>query len=85
MRICDTKAYYFLFDRNPEPKSRPTFRQLLLSLLGNDESLLMIPEEEKATHTLAAVLGSPLEAGYHMYLDDQQRYRTLDEMQLTEL
>ena len=64
--------------RNPSPAARPTFRQVLLSLLGDDSSILAVPAEERATHSLASVLGSPLDAGHSMYLSTQHRYPTND-------
>ena len=72
--------------RNPDPKFRPKFQHILLSLLDDDDALQAIPEEDKATHTMAGVLGSPLEAGYYMYLQEQYRYRKNEEdMQQTKL
>ena len=61
------------------------FRQILLSLLGDDNSLLMVPEEDKATHSLAGVLGSPLKAGYSMYLSEQHRYQAGSDVQMTKM
>ena len=61
--------------RNPTPADRPTFRDILHTLLGDDKALLAVPEEERATHSLAGVLGSPLDAGKGMYLSRQNCYQ----------
>ena len=53
---------------------RPSFRQILLSLLDTPEMVLSIPQEDLGTHHLAGVLGSPLEAGKNMYRDLHERY-----------
>ena len=53
---------------------RPSFRELLLTLLGNPKAVLSIPREALNTHNLAGVLGSPLEAGTNMYRDLQNKY-----------
>ena len=65
-----------LSHRNPTQADRPTFQKILLTLLGDDKALLAVPTEERATHSLAGVLGSPLEAGHGMYLTRQQSYLT---------
>ena len=54
------------FYRNPEAAERPTFHDILLTLLGDDKTILAVPTEERATHSLAGVLESPLEAGQGM-------------------
>ena len=53
---------------------RPSFRELLLTLLGNKTIILSIPRDALNTHNLAGVLGSPLEAGGNMYRDLQNKY-----------
>ena len=60
--------------RNPVASQRPSFREILLSLLGTPETVLSIPQEDLETHLLAGMLGSPLEAGENMYCDLQNRY-----------
>ena len=69
------------------PADRPKFRQVLLSLLGDDGSLLAGPGEDGgATHSLAGVLGSPLEAGHSLYLTTQHRYQqSHQDIQMTEM
>ena len=54
---------------------RPSFRDLLLALLDDPKVVLSIPPEALDTHSHAGVLGSPLEAGEHMYRDLQYRYQ----------
>ena len=53
---------------------RPSFRELLLSLLSSPKVVLSIPQEALNTHKLAGVLGSPLEVGANMYRDLQNKY-----------
>ncbi len=50
------------------------FRDTVLTLVGNKERVLNIPEEDSATNPLAGVLGAPLEAGENMYSQLQRRY-----------
>jgi len=64
----------FLYCRHPDSSLRPGFRDLLLALLQNVEVVLAIPEDARATHAQASVLGAPLEAGEQMYHDLQQTY-----------
>ena len=53
---------------------RPSFRDIVLTLVGSEEMVLNIPEEDSSTSPLAGVLGAPLEAGEGMYLELQRRY-----------
>ena len=53
---------------------RPSFRELLLTLLDNPKVVLSIPQKALDTNHLAGVLGSPLEVGENMYQDLQDRY-----------
>jgi len=49
-------------------------------LLQNVEVVLAIPEDARATHAQAIILGvplDPLEAGEQMYHDLQQKYKRL--------
>ncbi len=63
---------YFL--RHPETELRPAFRDIVLTLVGNKERVLDIPEEDSSTNPLSVVLGAPLEAGENMYSQLQSRY-----------
>ena len=53
---------------------RPSFRDIVLILVGSEEMVLNIPEEDSSTNPLAGVLGAPLEAGENMYSDLQRKY-----------
>ena len=61
--------------RNPEPRERPDFNDIMLLLLQPDKSILVIPEKDLGTHPQAGVLGAPLEAGEGMYTDLQKSYK----------
>ena len=58
---------------------RPSFRELLLTLLNNPEEVLSIPPGTLGTQHLAGVLGSPLEAGEGLYRDLRDRYLQTDD------
>ena len=62
--------------RNPITEERPTFRELLLPLISKQETAMVVPQEDLATHQLAGVLGAPLEVGDGMYKDLQLKYHT---------
>eukprot|EP00731_Ephydatia_muelleri_P018643 Em0011g683a len=59
---------------NPEPYSRPKFREIHLSLTQNEAHVFMIPNEALQSHPQAQFLGAPLEAGEKMYLALQKTY-----------
>ena len=58
---------------------RPSFRELLLTLLNVPNAILSIPQEALDTHSLAGVLGSTLTSGENMYRDLQERYVVEDD------
>jgi len=60
-------------------------RELFTALMDNEDAVLRVPKEDKATHSLAAVLGAPLDAGQHMYPDLQEVYYSSLPTQLTTL
>ena len=60
--------------RHPIPASRPTFTEILTSLLGEKEEMLSIPEKDASTHPQASLLGASLEAGLEMYKNLQNTY-----------
>lgn len=60
--------------RAPEIENRPTFRDVLLSLIAKERKVLHIPEADSSTHSYAARLGAPLEAGNGMYRTLQNCY-----------
>ena len=84
-----THALYYFFlmhtvtlsiphNRNPSAGGRPNFRDVLLTLISDQETVLAIPQEDIDTHHLARVLGAPLEAGDRMYLDLKLKYQNKD-------
>ena len=58
---------------------RPSFRELLLTLLNVPNTILSNPQEALDTHSLAGVLGSTLTSGENMYRDLQERYVVEDD------
>ena len=63
--------------RHPQATARPTPHDILLALMENEETVLRIPEDDAGTHSMAATLGAPLEAGHNMYRDLQDLYHSL--------
>ena len=64
------------FYRNPETSHRPAFRDIIIALLENEDSILEIPSDALSSHRQAGVLGAPLEAGEAMYRELQGMYMT---------
>ena len=64
--------------RNPVAAGRPSFREIFLSLLDTAENVLSIPPEALDSHSLAGVIGSPLEVGENMYTDLRDKYLITD-------
>ncbi len=60
--------------RHPETSQRLCFRDIVLTLIGNEKMVLSIPEKDSSTHPLAGVLGAPLETGENMYIQLQNTY-----------
>ena len=73
---CNFEVPSFNFYRNPQPLSRPNFKEILNVLLKNETQILQIPVKDACTHDAAIVLGSELEAGNYMYTDLQRTYVT---------
>ena len=65
---------YAITCRHPKTSLRPAFRDVVLTLVGSEQMVLNIPEEDSFSNPLAGVLGAPLEAGENMYTDLQKRY-----------
>ena len=65
---------YAITCRHPKTSLRPAFRDIVLTLVGSEQMVLNIPEEDSSTNPLAGVLGAPLEAGENMYTGVQKRY-----------
>ena len=62
--------------RNPDPRSRPQFGQLVNVLAGNGGYLLGWSNEDKqACSKEAMTLGSPLETANNLYNDLQWIYK----------
>ena len=60
--------------RHPHHSKRPSFEEALQLLLDNEQTVLLIPSEDAATHDDAACLGAELQAGHRMYTDLQALY-----------
>ena len=60
--------------RNPGTCPRPSFRDLVLTLVSNQQLVLSIPQDAIETYQLAGMLGAPLEAGEKIYQDLQYTY-----------
>lgn len=70
-----TNAYFnSLHSRNPEPSSRPSFRDILVSLTQDHSKVMTIPREDARSHPKATTLGGHLHAGQDMYGDLQNSY-----------
>ena len=59
---------------HPNPFSRPCFKDIINTLLRDEERVLQIPVRDASTHESAIILGANLKAGAYMYSDLQQRY-----------
>ena len=61
--------------RNPDPRSRPQFGQIVNILAGNSEYLLGWSDEDKQICSKEAMtLGAPLESVKDLYYDLQSTY-----------
>ena len=65
---------HFICARDPKAKRRPTFRDVLLTMLENESVVLHISSDVTDSHAQAATLGAPLEAALNMYTDVQKAY-----------
>lgn len=68
-------VYVVFVCRHPDPDLRPTFRAMVLHLVGGREQVFEIPRRDLDTHPSAGTLGAELEAGLMMYKDLQETYR----------
>ena len=59
---------------HPNPFSRPCFKDIINTLLRDEERVLQIPIRDASTHESAIILGANLKAGMYMYSDLQQKY-----------
>ena len=53
---------------------RPGFRDILLSLLEDEEEILRMPRDAVGSNSLVAVLGASLDAGFNLYTELQTKY-----------
>ena len=61
--------------RNPNPRSRPQFGQLVSVLAGNSEHVLGWSDEDKQVCSKEAItFGAPLESANNLYYDLQLTY-----------
>ena len=64
-----------MFNRHPDPRSRPQFGQITKLLSGDSGYFLGWSDKDKQIGSEdAAKLGAPLESAYYLYLDLQQKY-----------
>ena len=62
--------------RNPDPRSRPQFGQIVNILTGNNEDLLQWSDEDKQICGKEAMMfGAPLELANDLYYDLQLTYK----------
>ena len=66
--------------RHPTAKDHPLAGSVLWTLQNSDSALLtsstQVPEDELAKDNYSIMLGAPLTAGSHLYLNLQHRYTT---------
>ena len=67
--------YIMIVDfRHPNSSDRPKFREMVLTLIGEEDEVLYIPPEALSTHMMAGALGSPLDTGMDMYPELEMTY-----------
>jgi hypothetical protein len=59
---------------NPNPFNRPCFKDIINTLLQDEDRVLQIPIRDASTNESAIILGATLKTGAYMYSDLQQRY-----------
>lgn len=59
---------------HPNPFSRPCFKEIINTLLRDEDRVLQIPIRDASTHESAILLGASLKTGAYMYSDLQQQY-----------
>lgn len=59
---------------HPNPFCRPCFKDVINTLLQDEDRVLQIPIRDASTHESAIILGASLKTGAYMYADLQQRY-----------
>ena len=68
--------------RHPNPRDRPSFHDIMLNLLQNDQTIFDIPETDLSSHPQSGILGATLKAGEMMYKDLQEKYKNTMESSL---
>ena len=61
--------------RHPEKDERPSFQDLMLTMLMQDKLILHLPAEDLSSHPLAGTIGATLEVGQKMYEKLQLTYK----------
>ena len=74
MWVYLSTKHLIFFHRHPEPKSRPTFSQVVDYLNVADEILMEWSDQDEKVSNMATELGSPLSQGFHLYPDLQNYY-----------
>jgi len=65
----------YMCGRNPEPRSRPQFRQITRILANDSKYLLGWSDEDKQIGgDDAVILGAPLDSANDLYIDLQHKY-----------
>lgn len=59
---------------HPNPFCRPCFKDIINTLLQDEDRVLQIPIRDASTHESAIILGANLKTGAYMYTNLQQRY-----------
>ena len=60
--------------RHPAADERPSFHDIMVSLLQPNQTILKIPESALSSHPQAGTLGGSLKAGKNMYPALQHAY-----------
>ena len=63
-----------IFNRHPVAVERPSFHDVMVSLLQPNQTILKVPESALSSHPQAGTLGGPLKAGEDMYPILQHAY-----------
>ena len=63
-----------IFNRHPVADERPSFQDVMVSLLQPNQTILKVPESALSSHPHAGTLGGSLNAGEMMYPEIQHRY-----------
>lgn len=67
-------VYNIILCRHPETAPRPAFQDIVLTLVGSDKMVLLVPSDALEGHPQAGEIGAPVEAGAKMYQDLCKQY-----------